>query len=96
MQKALTPVSSSENDCSAETDTPLSSMSIGGRPLSNLRFADDINQLGSSEEELQQLTPKREKTAAEYGMGISSEKRLSVTPHIQKKYSNALIGVSVH
>ena len=78
MQKALTPMHSSVNDCFAdeagETDTSLSSVSIGGRPLCNLRFADDIDLLGSSEEELQQLTRRLEETAAEYGMEISSEK----------------------
>ena len=82
MQKALTSVNSSENDCFAddaveeteETDTPLSSLSIGGRPLCNLRFADDIDLLGSSVEELQQLTQRLEETAAEHGMEISSDK----------------------
>ena len=72
-QKTLTPVNSSVNDCFAdnivedaeETDTPLSSMSIGGRPLCNLRFADDIYMLGSSEEELQQLSRRPEETEAE-------------------------------
>ena len=66
MQTALTPVNSSENDCfaddvvedSEETDTPLSSVSVEERPLCNLQFADDINLLGSSEEELQQLTQR--------------------------------------
>ena len=56
MQKALTPVNSSENDCLAddaveeaeETDTTLSSVSIGGRPLRNLPFADDIDLLGEA------------------------------------------------
>ena len=47
------------------------SLSIGGRPLCNLRFADDID-LGDSEEELQQ--ERLDKTAADYGMEISSEK----------------------
>ena len=58
MQKALTPANSPENDCSAngaveeaeETDTQLSSVSIGGLPLCIVRFADDIDLLGSSEE----------------------------------------------
>ena len=66
-------MSSSENDCFADyaveeaeaTDTPLSSVCIGGRPLCNLLFADGINLLGSSEEELQQLTQRLEETAAD-------------------------------
>ena len=57
-----------------ETDTPLSSVSIGGRPLCNLRFANDIDLLESSEEELQQLTQRLDETVAEYGMEISSVK----------------------
>ena len=75
-------VSSSENDCLAddaveeaeETDIPLSSVCIGGRPLCNLQFADDIDLLGSSQEELQQLTQILEEIAAEYGTEISSDK----------------------
>ena len=65
--------SSSENDCFAggaveeaeESDYPLSSVSIGGHPLCNLRFADDADLRRSSEEEPQQLTQKLEETAAE-------------------------------
>ena len=82
MQKTLTPVNSSENDCSEddaveeaeETDIPLSSVSIGGRSLCHLRFADDIDLLGNIKEELQQVTQRLEETAAEYGMEISSNK----------------------
>ena len=82
MQKAPTPVNSLVNDCFAdyaveeaeETDTPLSLVSIGGRPLCNLRFADDIHLLGISEEELQQLTQRLEETAVEYDMEISSKR----------------------
>ena len=33
-----------------ETDILLSSVSIAGRPLCNLRFADDVDLLGGSEE----------------------------------------------
>ena len=78
MQKALTPVNSLENNCSAdgaveETDTPLSPVSIRGRLLCNLQFADDIDLLGRSEE-LQQLTRRLEETVAEYGMETSSNK----------------------
>ena len=51
MQKALTPKHPTENDCFAgdaiedaeETDIPMSSVSIGGRPLCNLQLADDID-----------------------------------------------------
>ena len=72
MQKALTRQHPSENDCFAddavedaeEPDTSLSTVSIGGRLLCNLRFVDEINLLGCCEEELRQLTERLEKTAA--------------------------------
>ena len=56
MQKALTHVNSSENDCFAdyavevaeETGTPLSSVSKGGRPRCSLRFANDIDLIGNN------------------------------------------------
>ena len=57
-----------------EVDTSLPSVSIGGQPLFNLRFADDIDLLGGSEEELQQSIERLEKTAVGYGMEISSHK----------------------
>ena len=82
MLKALTSQHPSENDCvagdavedAAETDIPLSSMSTGERPLCNLPSADDIDLLGGHKKELQQLTDRLEKTAAGYGMEISSDK----------------------
>ena len=43
-----------------KTYIPLSSLSILGRPLCTLRFADDINLLWSSKEEFQQLTERLE------------------------------------
>ena len=58
-----------------ETDIQLSSVSIGGQPLCNLRFADNIDMLGGSEEEVQQqLTERLDKTAGGHGMEISLEK----------------------
>ena len=57
-----------------ETDIPLSSLSIRGLPLCNLRFADDIGLLRSCEVELQQLTERLEKWAAGYGMEIRPTK----------------------
>ena len=41
--------------------------------LQNVRFADDIDLLGSNEDELQQLAHRFEETAAEYGMEINSD-----------------------
>ena len=50
------------------------SISIGGRPLCNLRFADDIDLLAGSSKELQELTDKLADRSGAYGMEISSEK----------------------
>ena len=50
------------------------SISIGGRPICNLRFADDIDLMGGSNTELQDLTNKLATTASAYGMEVSSEK----------------------
>ena len=47
------------------TDTPLSSVSNAGRTFCNLRFANDIDMPGSSEEEVQQLTQRLQETVAE-------------------------------
>ena len=58
IQKALTRQHPPENNCFAvedaeETDIPLSSVSIGGRLLCNLQFADSIDLLGGSEDSRQ-------------------------------------------
>ena len=77
MQKRLTPQHPLENNCFAdaeEINTPVSSLSIGGQPLCNLRFSDDISLLEGSEEELQQLTERLEETPAVYDILISSNK----------------------
>ena len=50
------------------------SISIGGRTISNLRFADDIDLMAGSNQELQQLTDRLATSAANYGMEISTEK----------------------
>ena len=51
-----------------------STISIGGRIISNLKFADDIDLMGGSNDELQELTDRLSNSAREYGMDISSEK----------------------
>ena len=58
-----------------KTDIPLSSVSIEGRPLCNLPFADLIDLLRGREEQVQKLTERLEKTAASYGMEISADYR---------------------
>ena len=52
------PLSGTESE--EETVILLSSVSLGGRPLCTLRFTDDIDLLGGSEEELQQITKRME------------------------------------
>ena len=50
------------------------SISIGGRPLCSLRFADDIDLLGGNNQELQDLTTRLETSARAYGMEVSTTK----------------------
>ena len=50
------------------------SISIGGRPICNQRFADDIDLMGGSSSELQDLTSGLEDRVTAYGMEVSTEK----------------------
>jgi len=50
------------------------SISIGGRPLCNLRFADDIDLMGGSKQELQNLTDRLSDRVSAYGMEVSTKK----------------------
>ena len=43
-------------------------VSIGGRTITNLRFADDINGLAGEEEELANLVERLDKASIAYGM----------------------------
>ena len=49
-------------------------ISINGRDINNLRFADDIDLIAGTEEELQELKTTLERRARAYGMEISAEK----------------------
>ena len=49
-------------------------VSIGGRTITNLRFADDIDCLAGEEEELENLVERLDKASTAYGMEISAEK----------------------
>ena len=49
------------------------SVSICGRAITNLRFADDIDGLAGSEEELISLVDHLDMTSQAYGMEISAE-----------------------
>ena len=56
-------------------------VSTGGRTITNLRFADDIDGLAGEEEELANLAERLDKASAAYDMQISSEKtKLMITP----------------
>ena len=53
-------------------------VSIGGRTITNLRFADDIDGL-TGEEELANLVEHLDKASTAYGMEISAEKTKLMT-----------------
>ena len=56
-------------------------VSTGGRTITNLRFADDIDGLAGEEEELANLAERLDKASTAYDMQISSEKtKLMITP----------------
>ena len=50
-------------------------VSIGGRNITNLRFADDIDNLAEEEQELEALVECLDKTCTRYKMEISAEKK---------------------
>ena len=54
-------------------------VSIGGRTITNLRFADDIDCLAGEEEELANLVEHLDKASTAYGMEISAEKTKLMT-----------------
>ena len=56
-----------------------STVSIGGRTVSNLRFADDIDGLAGSENELSELIRRLNDSCTSYGMEISAEKTKIMT-----------------
>ena len=54
-------------------------VSIGGRAITNLRFADDIDGLAGQEQELVKLVNHLEEASTAYGMQISAEKTQLMT-----------------
>ena len=54
-------------------------VSIGGRTVVNLRFADDIDGLAGKEEKLVSLVERLDSTSTAYGMQISEEKTKLMT-----------------
>ena len=54
-------------------------VSIGGRTITDLRFADDIDGLAGEEEELANLVERLDRASTAYGMEISAEKTKLMT-----------------
>ena len=54
-------------------------VSLGGRTITNLRFADDVDGLAGQEQELVKLVNHFEKASTAYGMLINSEKTQLMT-----------------
>ena len=54
-------------------------VSIGGRTITNVRFADDIDGLAGEEEEVAKLVERLQKASTAYGMEISDEKTKLMT-----------------
>ena len=54
-------------------------VSIGGRTITSLCFADDIDGLAGKEEELANLVEHLDKASTAYGMEISTEKTKLMT-----------------
>ena len=55
-------------------DNHVGSVNIGGKIITNLRFADNIDGLAGSESELANLINKIDNTSRAYGMEINSTK----------------------
>ena len=53
--------------------------STGGRTITSLRFADDIDGLAGEEEEQENLVERLDKVSTAYGMKISTEKTKLMT-----------------
>ena len=54
-------------------------VSIGGRTITNLRFADDIDGSAGEEEELAKLVERLDKASTAYGIEITTEKTKLMT-----------------
>ena len=54
-------------------------VSIGGRAITNLRFADDIDGLAGEEEKLAKLVEHLDKASTAYGLEISAKKTKLMT-----------------
>ena len=68
------------------------SVSIGGRTITNLRFADGIDALARKEEELFKLLNQLEKASTTYAMEMSAEKTKLMTNNTRGISSDIRIG----
>ena len=50
----------------------IGTVSVGGRPITNLRFADDIDGLAGNELELANFVYQLDKASSNFGMEISA------------------------
>ena len=66
--------------------------SIGGRTITNLRFADDIDGLAGEEQELVKLVNHLEEASTAYGMQISAEKTQLMTNNTNGISTDITIG----
>ncbi|CAM1293255.1 Uncharacterised protein r2_g233 [Pycnogonum litorale] len=69
-------------------------VSIDGRQISNLRFADDIDLIAGSRKELADLTDRLSTTSNNYGMEISGEKSKVMITSRKNGTNNAEIKVN--
>ena len=60
-------------------------VNFGGRTITNLRFADDIDGLAGEDEELAKLVQHLNKAFTAYGMEISAEKTKLMTNNTSGK-----------
>ena len=71
-------------------------VSIGGRKPTNMRFADDIDELATSETELRKLVSRLERAAKDYEMEISREKTKLMTNNNDAMTTNLQIaGITI-
>ena len=68
------------------------SISIGGRTITNLRFADGSDALARKEEELFKLANQLDKASTTYAMEISAEKTKLMTNNTREFSSDIRIG----
>ena len=68
--------------------TPLKTVSIGGRAISNLHCADDVDGLAGTETELISLVERIDKTSTAYSMQISAENNKLMTNNTNVISSN--------